>query len=196
MRSLRGGAAPMNRIIMLSRTFTEIHIVIYAKRIQLECVCKCVCLCVSVCACTYFHFIFFDKIFDWPNANYSHCVINRYNTPWRSLSLSLFGSLGTWFTHLCVIHYLEVLTLAEAQVLVGACIVIVESDKYFSIRIGGIALGYLRHRAYLLRWLAGHGYHDLWYTHTDTDATNARDGILHGVAYVASMGLLVRLLCA
>lgn len=54
------------------------------------CVCACVCLCVFVCACTYFHFIFFDKIFDWPNANYSHCVINRYNTPWRSLSLSLW----------------------------------------------------------------------------------------------------------
>lgn len=64
MRSLRGGAAPMNRIIMLSRTFTEIHIVIYAKRTQLDCVCKCVCVCVSVCAHTYSHFIFFDKIFD------------------------------------------------------------------------------------------------------------------------------------
>lgn len=63
MRSLRGGAAPMNRIIMLSRTFTEIHIVIYAKRIQLECVCKYVCVYECACLCVRAHiFILFSLI--------------------------------------------------------------------------------------------------------------------------------------
>lgn len=77
--------------------------------------------------------------------------------------------------HLCVVQNLQMLSLAEAQVLVRASIVVVQGDEYFGIRNLCLAtVRYLWHGPHLLlRWGRRVGYtvgHDLVRTGLHLDA--------------------------